>query len=100
MSVQRSILNLSSFSSSQLQVLLSAAQDEVLRRITGRVQQGSSTGQSYSMALYSPEDLNALINSITAALGLDTEMTFVRPNFSHPTSNTGGWGSTGIPSNP
>lgn len=77
------VLNLSAFTSSELSALLTAAKAEVLVRLSGgRVQQGSSTGQSYSMNLYTVEQLNALINSLTATLGLDTEETRVRPNFS------------------
>lgn len=91
-----SVLNLASFSTSEQQALLEAAKAEVLRRITGRVQQGSSTGQSYSMALFSPDELNRLINALTIALGLDTQQTFVRPDFSH--RGAGNWGQTGIQS--
>lgn len=73
--------NLSAFTAAELQALLTAAKAEVLTRLTGRVQSGSSTGQSYAMNLYTTDELNRLINSLTSALGLDTEMTFVRPNF-------------------
>jgi hypothetical protein len=77
-----SVLNLSAFSTSELNAILTAAKAEVLTRLTGRVQQGSSTGQSYSMNLYTIDELNRLINSLTDALGLDTQETRVRPNFS------------------
>jgi len=91
-----SVLNLAAFSTAEQQELLTAAKAEVLRRITGRVQQGSSTGQSYSMALYTPDELNRLINALTIALGLDNEMVFVRPDFSH--RGAGAWSGTGIQS--
>lgn len=76
--------NLSAFSTAELSALLTAAKAEVLTRLTGRVQSGSSTGQSYSMNQYSTLDLNNLINALTAQLALDTSMTFVRPNFNAP----------------
>lgn len=77
-----SVLNFSAFSTAEQQAILTAAKAEVLSRITGRVQQGSSTGQSYSMALYSTDELNRLINALTDSLNLDTTETRVRPNFS------------------
>jgi len=76
--------NLSAFSTTELNALLTAAKAEILTRLTGRVQSGSSTGQSYAMNQYSTADLNRLVNALTEALGLDTEMTFVRPNFNGP----------------
>jgi hypothetical protein len=84
--VADSIPNLDAFSTAELQALLTAAKLEILQRLTGRVQSGSSTGQSYSMNQYSTADLNRLVNALTSQLGLDTSMTFVRPNFNGPVS--------------
>lgn len=75
------VLNLSAFSAAELQALLTAAKAEVLVRLTGRVQSGTSTGQNYAMTIMTIAELNQLINSLTDALGLDADMTFVRPNF-------------------
>lgn len=95
--------NLSAFTASELTALLTAAKSEILFRITGRVQSGSSTGQSYSMNQYSTADLNNLVNALTAQLGLDTQETRTRPDFSYsgPGSGCGydGWGPGGMPSN-
>lgn len=78
-----SVLNLSAFSQSELSTLLTAAKAEVLVRITGRIETGGSANQNYGMRLKTDDELNRLINALTSALGLDTEMIFVRPNFSH-----------------
>ncbi len=74
--------NLSAFTAAELSALLTAAKAEILFRITGRVQSGSSTGQSYSMNQYSTADLNNLVNALTAQMGLDTQETRTRPDFS------------------
>jgi len=97
-----SVLNLSAFSVNELNTLLTAAKAEILTRLTGRVQTGSSTGQSFGMNLYSTDELNRLVNSLTAALGLDTQETRVRPNFNHTGSSslTQGWPATGMPNTP
>lgn len=76
-----SIPNLSAFSSAELNALLTAAKAEILTRLTGRVSSGSSSGQQFAMAQYSTDELNRLINALTDALGLDTQETRVRPNF-------------------
>ncbi len=81
MAGKTSVPNLSSFSPAQLQALLAAAQAEILQRLTGRVQSGSSAGQNFAMNQYTTDELNRLVNALTSQLGLDTEMTFVRPNF-------------------
>ena len=85
-------LNLSAFSNSELTALLTAAKAEVLVRITGRVDSGTSTGQNFHMNQKSDAQLTQLINALTAALGLDTEETRVRPCFSRQ-----GYGSAGAP---
>ena len=76
------ILNLSAFSSSELSALLTAAKAEVLTRLTGRVQTGASTGQSFGMNMKTDAQLTQLINALTDALGLDAQETRVRPCFS------------------
>lgn len=82
MSGKTSVPNLSAFSPAELQAMLTAAKAEVLKRITGRVQSGSSSGQNFSFNQYTTNELNILVNALTSQLGLDTDMTFVRPNFS------------------
>jgi len=90
-----SVPNLSAFSQTELQNLLTAAKAELLVRITGRVQTGASTGQSFGMNQYSGDQLNKLINALTDALGLDAQETRVRPCFSRQ-----GVGSEAAPSYP
>lgn len=92
---ETSVLNLSAFSAGELNTLLVAAKAEILTRLTGRVQTGSSTGQSFGMNLYTTDELNRLVNGLTSALGLDAQETRVAMNFSNP---TGSWG--GGPSSP
>lgn len=90
--------NLSAFTEAEQRALLAACKAEILKRITGRVQTGSSTGQNFGVELYDTDGLNRLVNALTLSLGLDNEMTFVRPNFTHGTSNDGGgWGNNGVP---
>lgn len=81
-----STLNLSAFSPAEQRSLLTACKTEVLKRLTGRVSTGSSTGQSFGVELYDTDALNRLINALTLSLGLDNEQTFVRPNFNRGTS--------------
>lgn len=96
-----SIPNLSAFSASELSALLTAAKAEILVRLTGRIASGSSTGQQYAMNLYSTDELNRLVNALTAALGLDTQETRVRPNFNHTGYNgVNGWPADGMPGTP
>lgn len=96
-----SIPNLSAFSTDELNALLTAAKAEILTRLTGRVQQGSSTGQNWSMTLYSTDELNRLVNALTSALGLDTQETRTRPDFSKAGVGAGfgypGWPADGMP---
>lgn len=75
------VLNLSAFSSAELDALLVAAKAAYLQKITGTVQQGSSSAQSYSLQLMTVDDLSRLINGITEQLGLDNVTTRVTPNF-------------------
>ncbi len=77
------ILNLSAFTVAELQALLTAAKAELMIRLTGgRIASGAGTGSSYTMNMMSTDDLVRLIGAVTVELGLDDEMTFVRPNFS------------------
>lgn len=76
------VLDLGAFSGAELQSLLTAAKAEYLRALSGRMQQGSSAAQSYGLQLLSVDELTRLINSLTAALGLDGTETRVQPNFS------------------
>ena len=96
-----SVLNLSAFSPDELSALLTAAKAEILVRLTGRISSGSSTGQQYAMALYSTDELNRLVNSLTATLGLDVQETRVRPNFSYGGSTgSNAWPADGMPGTP
>lgn len=78
----QSIPNLSAFSPGELNAMLSAVKAEILTRLTGRVSSGNSTQQGFSVQMYSTDELNRLLNALTAALGLDTQETRVRPCFS------------------
>jgi len=75
------VLNLSAYSSADLDTLLTAAKAALLQKITGTVQQGSSSAQSYSLQLMTVDELTRLINAITDQLGLDNVNTRVSPNF-------------------
>lgn len=76
------VLDLSIYSPSELQSLLTAAKAEYLKRMTGRVTQGSSAAQSYGMTTMSVDDLVRLMNGLSAALGLDASLNVrVQPNF-------------------
>lgn len=79
--------------------MLTAAKAEALARFTGRVNSGSSAGQQFAMSMYSTDELNRVINALTAALGLDTQQNTVRPNFQTPIAgySTGYLSSTGVP---
>lgn len=75
------VLNLSAYSDAELAALLTAAKAALLAKITGVVQQGSSSAQSYSLQLMSVDELTRLINAITDQLGLDNVTIRVAPNF-------------------
>lgn len=76
------VLDLSIYSPTELQTLLTAAKAEYLKRMTGRVTQGSSAAQSYGMTTMSVDDLIRLMNGISTALGLDASLNVrVQPNF-------------------
>ena len=77
------VLDFGSFSPTQKQELLTALQAEVVTRITGRVQSGSSAGQNYAMNMWCLDDINRLINGLTADLGLSNSPTRARPDWSH-----------------
>lgn len=80
------VLNLSAYSDAELAALLTAAKAALLAKITGVVQQGSSSAQSYSLQLMSVDELTRLINALTDQLGLDNVTIRVAPNF-----NTSGY---------
>ena len=76
------VLDLSIYSPTELQSLLTTAKAEYLRRMTtGRVQQGSSAAQSYGLTVMDLADLVRLMNGISDALGLSNINARVRPNF-------------------
>lgn len=75
-------LDFGSFSTAEKQALLTAAKAEVLTRITGRVQNGSSSAQSFGMNLMSQADLTLLVNALTVELGYPQPELRVAPNFS------------------
>jgi hypothetical protein len=74
-------LDFGAFSTSEKQALLTAAKAEVLTRVTGRVQNGSSSAQSFGMTLMTMEDLTLLINALTVELGFQQPEIRVAPNF-------------------
>lgn len=78
----QSVPNLSSFSASELTSMLTAVKAEILVRITGRVQQGSSTQQSFGVNMMDTDALYRLNNALVDMLGLDAQETRVRPCFS------------------
>ena len=86
------ILEFGSFTGAEKQTLLTAAKMEYLKRITGRVSQGSSAAQSYGLNMMEVGDLIRLINGLTVELGLPMPETRVRPVFNH--------GPVNGPSNP
>jgi hypothetical protein len=75
-------LDFGSFTTSEKQALLAAAKAEYLTRITGRVQNGSSSAQSFGMSLMDIAQLTSLINGLTVDLGYPEPETRVAPNFS------------------
>lgn len=86
--------NLSGISTAVLNSMFAAYQAELLRRMSGgSVQSGSSSGESFNMSKMTDAALFATGNALTDALGLDSQMTFVRPDFSNGTG-------LGIPSGP
>jgi len=91
------IVNFSSFSSAQLNAMLSAAQAALLQRMTGQVQSGSSAAQSYGMHMMSDAALIGIINSLTDILGLDTQQTMMQPNFNAPSYSVNPYSATGNP---
>lgn len=78
----QSIPNLSAFSPGELSAMLTAVKAEILTRLTGRVSSGNSTQQGFVVTMYTTDELNRLLNALTAALGLDAQETRVRPCFS------------------
>ncbi len=74
-------LDFGAFSQAEKIALLDAAKAEILTRITGRVQNGSSSAQSFGMNLMSQEDLTLLINALTTDLGYAQPEIRVAPNF-------------------
>jgi hypothetical protein len=87
------VLDFGAFSAPEKQTLLTTAKAEYVKRITGRVTQGSSAAQSYGLNLMEVGDLIRLINGLSADLGLNTVETRVAPNFNRT-------GLTYNPSNP
>lgn len=77
------ILDPSIYSAAEQQTMLDAAKAEYLKRMTGRVTQGSSAAQSYGMTTMSVDDLVRLMNALASALGLDARLvTRAQPDFS------------------
>lgn len=77
-----SALDFGSFTVPEKQELLTALKAEILRRITGRVQSGSSAGQNFAMTQMSVAEINSLINGLTEDLGLIAVETRARPDWS------------------
>lgn len=75
-------LDFGAFSTSEKTALLTAAKAEVLRRMTGRVANGSSAGQSFGMTQMTYGELTFLVNALTVELGYQQPEVRVAPNFS------------------
>jgi len=76
------VLDLSIYTPTELQTLLTSAKQEyALRLTTGRVRQGASAAQSYGLDTMSTPDLIRLMNGISDALGLSQINARVQPNF-------------------
>ena len=75
------VLNLAGYTTAELTALLTAAKAAMLAKITGVVQQGSSSAQSYSLQLMSVDELTRLINALTDQLGYEDPTVRVEPNF-------------------
>ncbi|MDE2232432.1 MAG: hypothetical protein KGJ95_10300 [Candidatus Omnitrophica bacterium] len=75
------VLDFGSFTATEKTNLLASAKAEYLKRMTGRVAQGSSAAQSYGLNLMDTLDIIRLINGLTIELGLPAAETRVRPNF-------------------
>ncbi len=75
-------LDFGAFSTSEKQALLTAAKSEILKRMTGRVQNGSSAGQSFGMTQMTYAELTFLVNALTVELGYQQPEIRVQPNFS------------------
>lgn len=81
-------LDWGAFTQAEKVATLNAAKAEVLTRMTGRVQNGSSAAQSFGMSMMSFDQLTALVNGLTVELGYPQPETRVAPNF----SGVAGWG--------
>lgn len=77
-----SALDFGAFSAAEKTAMLTAAKAEVLVRMTGRVQTGSSSAQNFGMSLMGYQDLVGLVNALTVELGYPQPETRVMPNFS------------------
>ena len=75
------VLDFGSFTTAEKTALLAAAKVEYIKRLTGRVSQGSRAAQSYGLNLMEVGDLIRLINGLTADLGIQAVETRVRPVF-------------------
>jgi hypothetical protein len=63
-------------------------------RLTGRVESGASTGQSFGMKMKSDAELTQLLNALTDMLGLDAQETRVQPCFSRQGVGSSAAGNT------
>lgn len=82
MSAISSALDFGSYSTAEMQALLTACKAEQLRRLgIGAVVSGGGTGQSFTMMKMSEDGLIRMINGLTAALGYEEPIVQVRPNF-------------------
>lgn len=80
-------LDLTAFTTAELEALLTAAKARLLAKITGTVVNGGSSGQTFGMSEMTVQELQMLINALTAALGFPEPELRVRPNF----NQTGGF---------
>jgi len=75
------VLDFGAFTTAEKTDLLKQVKAEYVKRLTGRVSQGSSAAQSYGLNLMEVGDLIRLINGLTMDLGLQTVEVRAAPNF-------------------
>ena len=74
-------LDFGAFSPAEQLELLTTAKAEYIRRLSGKVQTGSSAAQSYGLTMMTLDEIINLINGLSTSLGMVSVETRVRPNF-------------------
>jgi hypothetical protein len=92
-----STLNKGVFNGDDRASIFAAAKAEYLKRMTGRVIQGSSAAQSYGLTVMDTADLIRLINGLADELGISDPVEHVRPNFNRYGGQQAPCGDPGTP---